>query len=147
MEDIYRPVSGPDPQTPNILDPYSLPKFQITEFHLYREDARNNGAGNANGLTILHELEKGFWSEEKLCNDEVCSSKDFLLQVPQVCFIALCFRMTLGVAFEKGRKMKNVVSTCRNIQKLGSIQSDYTVTAQVQGGTAELISLSQTQLQ
>lgn len=30
------------------------------------------------------------------------------------------------------------------MQKLGSLQSDCTVTAQVQGGTAELISLSQT---
>lgn len=30
-----------------------------------------------------------------------------------------------------------------SVQKLGSIQSDWTVTAQVQGGIAELISLSQ----
>lgn len=83
------------------------PQARITRFHLYGEDARNNGAGDANGLTVLHELEKGFWSEEKLCNDEVCPSKNFLLQVLQVCLIALCFRMTLGVAFGGDEEKKS----------------------------------------
>lgn len=51
--------------------------------------------------------------------------------------------MTLGVAFGNNRR-KNEKCSQDNMQKLGSIQSDCTVTAQVQGGTAELISLYQT---
>lgn len=36
------------------------PQARIIRFNLYGEDARNNGAGDANGLTVLHELDKGF---------------------------------------------------------------------------------------
>lgn len=103
LKGIYRARSGPNPKTPNIL---MLPQAKIIRFHLYGEDARNDGAGDANGLTVLHELDKGFWAEKKLCNDEVCPSKNFLLEVLQVCLIALCFRMALWVAFGRGEEKK-----------------------------------------
>lgn len=32
MEDIYRLLSCSNPQTPNILDPYSLPKLELLDF-------------------------------------------------------------------------------------------------------------------
>lgn len=65
--------------------------------YLDGEDSWENGAGDANGPTVFYKFKKGFCPEKQLGDDEVCTSINLLLQVPEVIFIALSLWVTRGV--------------------------------------------------
>lgn len=77
--------------------------------YLYGKYSRHNGAGDADGSTVLQELKKGLGPEEQLSNDEVSPRIHLLLQVSQVLLIALGFWVTSGVAFEtRGSRLAHI---------------------------------------
>jgi len=67
--------------------------------YLNREDSWKNGAGDANGPTVFSKLKEVFCPEKKLGDDEVSTSINLLLQVPEVIFIALSLWVTRGVTY------------------------------------------------
>lgn len=85
--------------------------------YLNREDSWENGAGDANGPTVFGKFKESFSPEKKLGDDEVCTSINLLLQVPEVIFIALSLWVTRGVTYHyiwEGFELVNVRVPCKN---------------------------------
>lgn len=65
--------------------------------YLDGEDARQDGAGDADGAAVGQELEEGVGPEEQLRDDEVRPGVHLLLQVAEVLLVALRLRVAGGV--------------------------------------------------
>lgn len=71
--------------------------------YLDGEDARQDGARDANLPAVVQELEESVGSEEQLRDDEIRSGVHLLLEVLEILLVALGLRVSGGVPCRRGK--------------------------------------------